>query len=105
MFHKGTKLVLIVEHFIVDEVCRIIESHHATGYTLVKAGGKGRHHFHSTSDRATVIEGFDNLKVEVITNNRKVAEDIANDVLDQCFQEYSGVMYLDEVEVCRPERF
>ena len=105
MFHQAIKLVIIAEHFVIDDVCRIVESHHAKGYTLVRAGGRGRHHFHSTSERATVIEGFDNLKVEVVTHERKLAEAIAEDVLAQCFQDYSGVMYLENVEICRPELF
>ncbi|NBB78948.1 MAG: hypothetical protein GVY36_05810 [Verrucomicrobia bacterium] len=105
MFHQALKLVIIVEHFVIEDVCRIIESHHTKGYTLVRAGGKGRHHFHATSDRATVVEGFDNLKIEVVMHDRGVAEAIARDVLKECFEDYSGVMYLENVEVCRPELF
>ncbi len=105
MFHPATKLVIVTEHFICDKVCEIIESCNGKGYTLVPAGGKGLHHLHSTLDKATVIEGFDNLKIEVVTHDRAVAEAIAGRVLSECFENYSGVMYLEEVEVCRPERF
>lgn len=105
MFYPATKLVVITEHFITEQVCRIIESSNGKGYTLVPAGGKGLHHLHSTLDKATVIEGFDNLKIEVVIHDRKVAEKIAERILSECFQDFSGVMYLENVEVCRPERF
>jgi hypothetical protein len=72
---------------------------------MVQAGGKGLHHLHPTSDRATVVEGFDNLKIEVIIFSDAVAQKIAQRVLDECFENYSGIMYLEGVEVCRPERF
>jgi len=105
MFHAATKLVIISEHFVIDDVCQIIEACGAKGYTMVPAGGKGAHHLHPTIERATVIEGFDNLKVEVILNERAKAEAIAKRVLEECFKDYPGVMYLEPVEICRPERF
>ena len=105
MFHRAVKLVIVTEHFICDQVCRIIETCNGKGYTLVRAGGKGLHHSHPTSDRATVIEGFDNMKIEVVTRDRAVAEGIAKRILEDCFDNYPGVMYLEDVEVCRPERF
>ena len=105
MFHIATKLVIVIEHFLCDRVCKIIEKHHRKGYTLVPAGGKGLHHLHSTSDKATVVEGFDNLKIEVVIHDRKIAEAIATQILSECFSDYPGVMYLENVEICRPERF
>jgi len=105
MFHPATKLVIVTEHFLTERVCEIIESCNGKGYTLVPAGGKGLHHLHATSDKATVIEGFDNLKIEVVTHDRAVAESIAERLLSECFEEYPGVIYLEDVEVCRPERF
>lgn len=105
MYHPAIKLVIVCEHFISEKVCKIITSHHASGYTLVPAGGKGLHHLHATSERATVVECFDNLKIEVVVQKRAVAEAITEDVLNECFKDFSGVIYLENVEVCRPERF
>ena len=105
MYHPATKLVIVVEHFLSDRICKIIDAHHATGYTLVPAGGKGLHHLHSTFERATVVEGFDNLKIEVVVRDRSVAEAITEEILASCFKDFSGVMYLENVEICRPERF
>jgi hypothetical protein len=105
MFHPATKLVIVTEHFIADRICQIIEACNGKGYTLVPAGGKGLHHLHATSERATVVEGFDNMKIEVVTHERATAEKIAQRVLEECFGDYPGVMYLEDVRICRPERF
>lgn len=105
MFHPAAKLTIVTEHFLCDNVCAIIESGGAKGYTIVSVGGKGLHHQHSMGDKATVIEGFDNVKIEVIMSDREKAETIAKRVLDECFAEYPGIMFLDMVEVARSERF
>lgn len=105
MFYPATKLVIITEHFLSEKVCKIIEDCGSKGYTMVPAGGKGLHHLHPMPDRATVVEGFDNIKVEAILHHRKQAETIAERVLHECFEEYPGIMYLEDVQVCRPERF
>lgn len=105
MFYPAKKLVIVTEHFLSEQICEIIESCNGRGYTLVPAGGKGLHHFHSTSDRATVVEGFDNMKIEVVTRDKSVAETIAQRVLAECFGDFPGVIYLEDVEICRMERF
>lgn len=105
MFHPATKLTIIAEHFLTEKVCKLIEASGGSGYTLTPVGGKGLHHLHATFDKATVIEGFDHLQIEVITADRANAEQIAERVLEECFAEHSGVMYLEKVEVCRQERF
>jgi nitrogen regulatory protein PII len=105
MFHNATKLVIVTEHFLCKKVCEIIEDCGGKGYTLVPTGGKGLHHLHPTLDQATVIEGFDNLKIEVVTRDQSKAEAIAERVLHECFDEYPGVMYLEKVRVCRADRF
>lgn len=105
MFHPATKLVVVTEHFLSKKVCDIIEECGGKGYTLVPTGGKGLHHLHPTLDQATVIEGFDNLKIEVVTLDQSKAEAIAERIVDECFAEYPGVMYLEDVRICRPDRF
>jgi len=105
MFHPATKLVVITEHFVSPRICKIFEEGGGKGYTMVPAGGKGTHHHHPTMEKATVIEGFDNIKFEVIMQEKARAEPIAERVVNECFDDYPGVMYLEDVEVCRPERF
>jgi nitrogen regulatory protein PII len=105
MFHPATKLVIVTEHFLSEDVCTIIDECGGRGYTLVPSGGKGLHHRHPMQDQATVIEGFDNVKIEVVTRDRSKADAIAERVLRECFADYPGVMYLEDVEICRVERF
>ncbi|MFO8027644.1 MAG: hypothetical protein R6U56_08270 [Opitutales bacterium] len=105
MFYPATKLIIVTEHFLSEKVCEIVEGCGSKGYTMVPAGGKGLHHLHPMSDKATVVEGFDNIKIEVVVHDRIQAENIADRVLHECFETYPGIMYLENVEVCRPERF
>ena len=106
MFYPATKLVITTEQFLAERVCKIIDESKAKGYTLVPAGGKGlRHSKQPTLKQASVVEGFDNVKIDVITLDRAIAEKIADRILEECFTDYPGVMYLEQVEVCRPERF
>jgi nitrogen regulatory protein PII len=105
MFHPAVKLIVITEDFVRRKVCDIIEAAGAKGYTLVQAGGKGLHHFHATSDQASVVEEFTNIKIEVVCRDRARAEQIADRLMAECFHKYPGVMYLEQVEIQRLERF
>jgi len=105
MFYDATKLVIVTEHFLTKKVCDIIENCGGKGYTLVPTGGKGLHHLHPTLDQATVIEGFDNLKIEVVIKDQAKGEQIAERVIAECFEEYPGVIYLEDVRICRQDRF
>lgn len=105
MFQSALRLTIITEHFLSDRVAAIIEDSGGKGYTIVSVGGKGRFHVHPMRDQATVVEGFDNVKIETVVSNRETAERIARRILEECFGENSGVMFLDTVEVCRSDRF
>ncbi|MFK7790194.1 MAG: hypothetical protein AB8C95_11975 [Phycisphaeraceae bacterium] len=105
MFNTATKLTVIAEHFLSKDICEIIEAGGGKGYTLIPVGGKGLHHLHPMLDQATVIEGFDNLKIELITSDRTKAEQIAERIMDECLRNQPGIMYLEKVEVSRSERF
>ncbi len=105
MFHQAIKIIVVTEKFLEREVRTIIETHGGKGYTLVSAGGKGLHHFHSTEARASLVEDFSNIKVEAIVRERTTAEEIAQAVMDEVFDHYPGIIYLEDVEVWRQERF
>lgn len=103
--YHAEKLVIITEKIIAKGVCEIIEACGATGYTFVAAGGKGSRNMRSTSDRASVVEDFDNIKIDIIVNDKAMAEDIMNQVTEKFFQHYSGITYLETVEILRPKKF
>ena len=104
MTHKATKIVIITEKLIFDGVTKIIEDAGASGYTVVAAGGKGSRGVRS-SGRPAVVDAFANMKIEVITANREMADRIADEVAAKYFENYSGITYLEEVEVLRPQKF
>lgn len=102
--HKAMKVVIITEKIILEKVARVIESTGAKGYTVVAAGGKGSRGVRSTN-RAAVVDEFSNVKIEVITSSRDAANRIADEVAERFFGDYSGITYLEEVEILRPHKF
>jgi nitrogen regulatory protein PII len=102
--YKATKVVIITEKLILEQVARVIESTGAKGYTVVAAGGKGSRGVRSAS-RASVVDEFSNVKIEVITGDRQAANRIADEVAERFFDNYSGITYLEEVEILRPHKF
>lgn len=102
--YKAMKVVIITEKLIQDKVTRLIEAAGASGYTVLAAGGKGSRGIRS-NNRAAVVDEFSNIKIEVITGDRAIANRIADEVAETFFGNYSGVTYLEEVEILRPYKF
>jgi len=103
--HAAEKVVIITEKIISKGVCKIIESCGATGYTIVAAGGKGSRNIRSTTERASVVDDFANVKIEIIVNDYEMAEAIMDGVKKTYFQNYSGIAYLEDIKILRPEKF
>lgn len=104
MRHKAKKIVIITEKVIANGVAKIIEECGATGYTICAAGGKGSRGVRST-DRATVFDTYVNVKIEVIVADPDHANDIAEKVAAKYFKNYSGITYMEDVEILRPQKF
>lgn len=101
--HDATKVVIITERILLERVAEVIEAQGATGYTYVSAGGKGSRG-KRTQNRAHV-SGLDvNVKIEVLTS-KQTGEAIADAVAEQFFENYSGITYLEPVEIIRREKF
>ncbi len=105
MLHKAIKIIIITEQIISKGVCQIIEDSGATGYTTVAAGGRGSRDKRSTSERTSVVDDFANIKIEVIVHDKALAESITDQVVTKYFQNYSGITYIEEVEILRPGKF
>jgi len=103
--HEAEKVIIITEKLILKGVCEIIEACGATGYTIVAAGGKGSRNVRSTSDRASVIDDFANVKIEVIVNDKDMAERIMDQVAGKYFENYPGIAYVEDVKILRPKKF
>ena len=104
MHYKATKVVIITEKLILPKVTALIEAEGARGYTITPTGGKGSRGIRSTS-RASVVDEFSNVKIEVITGSKETASKIADLVASRFFENYSGITYLEEVEILRPHKF
>ncbi|MFP4098848.1 MAG: P-II family nitrogen regulator [Alphaproteobacteria bacterium] len=103
--HKAEKVVIITEKIISKGVCDIILACGATGYTIVPAGGKGSRNMRSTPDSAFVVDGFANVKIDTIVRDKALAESIMAQVAEKYFAHYSGITYVESVEILRPEKF
>lgn len=103
--HQAEKVVIITEKMIVNGVCDIIEGCGATGYTIVAAGGKGSRNVRSISDRASVIDEFANVRIEVIVNEKATAEAIMHQIAEKFFGNYPGITFSEDVQILRPGKF
>lgn len=102
MQHKAKKLVIITEKTITDGVADIIEQCGATGYTITPASGKGSRGVRSSHH---VHDATANVKFEVIVSRPELADDIAAQVSERYFNNYSGITYAEDVEILRPQKF
>ncbi|MDJ0860424.1 MAG: hypothetical protein QNI90_08485 [Dinoroseobacter sp.] len=102
--YKATKLVIITERVILEGVTDLIEAGGATGWTHVDAGGRGSRGKRSAR-RPGVGGMMGNVKIEVIVSDHEKAEAIMTSVADQYFGNYSGITYIEPVEILRPYKF
>jgi nitrogen regulatory protein PII len=98
MTQQATKLVIITEKVLLKEVTKVITAAGATGYTVTSAWGKGSRNTRSSGQPA-VSDTFTNIKVEVLTASEDVAREIADKVAKKYFDNFSGIAYIDEVQV------
>jgi hypothetical protein len=97
---KPAKKLVIIAH--------IIEESGASGYTVLETGGKGSRNVRS-SGQPNVSDTHGNIKFEVLTPDREMAEKIADEVGINFFLNYAGMIYISDAEVlyghsfCGPE--
>ena len=104
MTHSATKVIIITEKIILDHVTKLIEHAGCSGYTVIACGGKGSRGIR-TSGPAAIVDDFSNIKIEVVTMNRETAEKIAHQIAESFFENYSGITYIETVEILRPHKF
>ncbi len=98
MSKQATKLVIVTEMLLFKHIVRIIETAGATGYTVTAAEGKGSRNTRSPG-HPSVSDTFEKIKLEVITLDEKVARSIADEVAANFFDNFSGIIFIDQVEV------
>lgn len=102
--HNATRITIIAEKLIQDGICDIVEAAGATGYSFFEGGGKGQHGLHPTH-RPSVVGDFAIVKIEAVVGDRETADQIAEQITEQYFGNYSGIIYLERVEILRPGKF
>jgi nitrogen regulatory protein PII len=108
MAKPAKKLVIITEKILLKKIAHIIEESGATGYTVLETGGKGSRNVRA-SGQPNVSDIEANVKFEVLTPDRDMAENIADQVAVKFFLDYAGMIYLCDAEVlyghsfCGPE--
>ena len=102
--HLATKLVIITERSILEGVTALIEDGGATGHTHVDAGGRGSRGKRS-ANRPGIGGVMANVKIEAILADRAQAEAIISSVVERYFENYSGIAYVEPVEILRPHKF
>lgn len=103
--YQATKVVIITEMSILDRVAEVIEAQGATGYTHTAAGGKGSRGKRSSGRGAQVAGLRQNVKIETIVANHDIAEAVIEAVAEAFFEHYSGIAYVEPVEILRPHKF
>lgn len=93
-----TKLSIVIENLLKDEVLSLIRGHGATGYTITKVEGEG-----SRGTRAKDWEGR-NVMIETIVNEQ-TADAILESLSDEYFEDYAVIAWVVEVGVLRGEKF
>ncbi|MEL6978521.1 MAG: DUF3240 family protein [Pseudomonadota bacterium] len=103
--YAATKIVIITESSILDGVAALIDEHGATGYTYTAAGGKGSRGQRQINRAPQVAGILENVKIEVIVPDHDVAERLIEAVVAKYFKNYSGITYVEPVEIMRPGKF
>lgn len=98
MAKQATKLVIITEMLLFKHIVRIIDAAGATGYTVTPAEGKGSRNTR-TPGHPTVSDTLEKIKIEIITVDEKVARAIADEVAAKYFENFSGIIFIGQVEV------
>ena len=104
MAKSAKKLVIVTEKILLKKVAKIIDEAGATGYTVVETGGKGSRNVRS-SGQPSVSDTRANIKFEVLTDSRDMAEKIADRVGVEFFLNYAGIIYLCDAEVLYGQSF
>lgn len=92
-------LTVITEEALERQLSRIIKDAGARGYTVTDARGEGRR-----GVRTPGVEKGANIRVEVICEDG-VARRIADILHRQFFKDFAMVLYLQDVEVIRSDKF
>jgi hypothetical protein len=98
------KLVIIAEEVLSKKLIKVIKESGATGYTVMAAGGEGNRNVRSTGE-PSVSHTLSNVKIEVLTGTRELADAITKQIEEKFYADYSIITYISEVIALRDHKF
>jgi len=98
------KLVIVAEEILSKKLINLIKEAGATGYTVTAAGGEGSRNVRSTG-QPSVSHTLANVKIEVLTGTRELADRITQDIESRYYADYSIITYISQVEALRDHKF
>jgi len=104
MAFSATTVTIIAERLLQEPIIALMEEAGATGYTIVEGSGKGRA-LTRTHERPSLVREFDIVRIEFVMLDGERARSIAQQITSEYFAKHSGIVYIADVEVLRPERF
>lgn len=97
---KEIRIILQGEH--VKFATDLLDSIHATGYTIIhNISGKGHHGFHTAHPMFNDMDSL--VMLMTVVSQEKVAPILAG--LKPIFERYTGVMFVSDVAVSRAAYF
>ena len=104
MSQQVWKLVIVAEEILSKKLSKLIMEAGATGYTVSAAGGEGSRNIRSTGD-PSVSHTLANVKIEVLTGTRELADRIISQIEAKYYANYSIITYIYQVEALRDHKF
>lgn len=104
MATPATTVTIIAERLLQAKIVKLLDETGASGYTVVEGSGKG-HHLTRTHERPSIVRDFDIVRIEFVMTDGEHAREIAQQIADTYFKDYSGIITISPVEVLRPELF
>ncbi len=104
MSQQVWKLTIVAEEILSKKLIKLIKEAGATGYTVMAAGGEGSRNVRSTGE-PSVSHTLANVKIEVLTGSRELADKITHEIETKYYADYSIITYISTVEALREHRY
>ena len=104
MSQQVWKLTIVAEEILSKKLAKLIKEAGATGYTVMAAGGEGSRNVRSTGE-PSVSHTLSNVKIEVLTGTRELADTITQKIEAKYYADYSIMTYIAQVEALRDHKF
>lgn len=98
-FFKKYVVVIVCESMLEEKIVNLIKKNGIKGYTIVEAHGEG-----SRGARTGDFEYNKNIQIEVLCGDKK-AEALCEAISSSYFKDYAMVVYRNEVDVIRSDKF